>query len=379
MLYRRGNTWWYKFRFSGQIVRESARTESKTIAREAERRRRQQLVESYHGFRKRARPLLFSVASKDWLDLKRPALAKKSCRIEEINLAHLRPVFGGMLISDIRSQDIAAYQQSRLKEGAAPKTVNLEIGTLRAILRRHRLWSELQPDVRLLPVRDDVGRAISPEEEHKLLTACAASRSRILHPAVMIALNTGMRYSEIRLLTWKQVDLKRRQLVVGDSKTESGRGRAIPLNDRLFAVLEFWAARFPDREPKHYVFPAERYGAAGHAFTPHAYQTDPKRAINRLKEAWERAKAVCGVSCRFHDLRHTACTRLLEGGVSLPVVASILGWSAATTVRMAKRYGHIGQTAQREAVSVLDRVVFHPDGAQKEAQSDPVSEPTHVN
>ena len=133
--------------------------------------------------------------------------------------------------------------------------------------------------------------------------------------------------------------------------------------------FSFWAERFPDRKPEHYVFPSERYGAAGDDFTAHTYLTDPTKPINRLKESWERAKANSSVKCRFHDLRHTACTRLLEGGVSLPVVASILGWSAATTVRMAKRYGHIGQSAQREAVRVLDRVHFEPDGAQKEAQS----------
>jgi hypothetical protein len=45
---------------------------------------------------------------------------------------------------------------------------------------------------------------------------------------------------------------------------------------------------------------------------------------------------------------------MLEGGAPLSVVAAILGWSAATTVRMAKRYGHIGQVAQRQAVALLD-------------------------
>jgi integrase len=123
------------------------------------------------------------------------------------------------------------------------------------------------------------------------------------------------------------------------------------LNDRVFAVLEFWAGRFPDRKPEHYVFPSERYGAAGDDFAPHVYDTDPKTPINRLKVAWESAKAASGVACRFHDLRHAACTRLLEGGVSLPIVASILGWSAGTTVSMAKRYGHIGQNAQRRSGS----------------------------
>ena len=49
-------------------------------------------------------------------------------------------------------------------------------------------------------------------------------------------------------------------------------------------------------------------------------------------------------------------TRLLEGGAPLAVVASIMGWSAATTVRMVKRYGHIGQVAQRQALQILDNL-----------------------
>src|SRR5438270_6802560 len=51
---------------------------------------------------------------------------------------------------------------------------------------------------------------------------------------------------------------------------------------------------------------------------------------------------------------HTACTRMLEGGVPYPVVASIMGWSAATAIRMSKRYGHIGQKAHLNAVALLN-------------------------
>jgi integrase len=125
--------------------------------------------------------------------------------------------------------------------------VNLEIGTLRAILRRNRLWAEIQPDVRMLPTRDDIGRAVSPEEEKKLLSACGQSRSRSLLPAVTLALNTCMRYSEIRLLRWNQVNFGGRAVIVGKSKSEWGTGRTIPLNARACAVLEFWASHFPDK------------------------------------------------------------------------------------------------------------------------------------
>ena len=366
MLYKRGKVWWYKFKFSGRWFQESAKSKSKTVARAAELKRRQDLAEGFHGLRKRVSPRPLAVAAREWLDVKKTTLAPKSIQIENTNLGHLLPVLGTVLISDIDGDDIHGYQKKRIAEGASPKTINLEVGTLRAILRRHRLWAQIQPDVKMLKTHDDVGRAISAAEERRLLDACNASRSRSLLPAVTLALNTGMRYSEIRLLRWSQVDLHARRLTVGRTKTESGSGRTIPLNDRATAMVMFWAERFPERKPQHFVFASERYGIAGNNRRAHAYNTDPTHPIKTWKEAWESARDVADVRCRFHDLRHTCCTRMLEGGVPLPVVASIFGWSAATTVRMAKRYGHIGQLAQRQAVSLLDvepqAVALIPEG-----------------
>jgi integrase len=113
------------------------------------------------------------------------------------------------------------------------------------------------------------------------------------------------------------------------------------LNGRAHAALNSWAEQFPARAPEHFVFAYEKYGAAGDDFKPKTYHTDPSKPIGDWKEAWEKAKERSKVSCRFHDLRHTGCTRMLEGGVPYPVVASIMGWSPATAIRMSKRYGHI--------------------------------------
>src|SRR5580700_6396486 len=72
--------------------------------------------------------------------LKKLTLAPSSQRIERANLKHLRPKFERRLVTDIQAEDVNRYQQVRMAEGAAPKTINLEVGTLRAILRRHRVW-----------------------------------------------------------------------------------------------------------------------------------------------------------------------------------------------------------------------------------------------
>jgi integrase len=146
-------------------------------------------------------------------------------------------------------------------------------------------------------------------------------------------------------------------------------------------TLEFWATNFPARKPNHFVFPTEFYGGKGtdeaFGFTgSKVYGTDPTQAIGSWKEAWESAKERAGVECRFHDLRHTGCTRLLEAGVSHPVLAELMGWSASTAIRMIKEvYGHIGLAARRHAMEQLDQFAISAEnpaeGAQKGAQPEP--------
>jgi histidinol-phosphate/aromatic aminotransferase/cobyric acid decarboxylase-like protein len=141
---------------------------------------------------------------------------------------------------------------------------------------------------------------------------------------------------------WGSVDFENRCLRWGKDKTASGTGRIVPLNQRAMAALGFWATHFPDRKPEHYVFPSERYGAAGDKFSPKAYDSDPTKPIGSIKEAWERAKTRAGkilkdnsndkspdgkirpLPCRFHDLRHTAVSRMLNGGVPIAKVARSL-------------------------------------------------------
>jgi len=134
-----------------------------------------------------------------------------------------------------------------------------------------------------------------------------------------------------------------------------------------------------------HVFPSEKYGLAQredeHKGSTRAcvHSTDTTKPIGRWKEAWEAAKIRAGVQSRFHDLRHTGCTRMLEAGVPFSGIATIMGWSASTTVRMAKRYGHIGQNAQRLAVDALCQSVSAGDGAQNEAQSENVPADARAN
>jgi integrase len=354
------------FFFRGQRIHESTGTRSKTLAKEIERKRRRALEEGAAGIKTRQRPLLFSVAASEWLELKQAVLAPSTLAIAETNLNRLLPTFGGMLLCDIEARDIARYQRARQDGGAAPRTINMEIGTLRAILKRNRHWANVQPDVKMLPERTDAGRAISAREEKALLAACAESRSRLLHPFVVLAIETGARYGVIRTLQWKRVDFENRCLQWGHDKTPAGTGRIVPLSPRAAAMLEFWAAQFPDRQPEHYVFPREMCAARGTAGTfgfsrSLPRNTDPTQPIGDIKEAWEAAKKRAGellgtavpLRCRFHDLRHTAASRMLEAGVPMTKVAKILGWAPGTMALMAHRYGHFTLEELRPAVAAI--------------------------
>jgi len=81
-----------------------------------------------------------------------------------------------------------------------------------------------------LSVGRRISRAFAPEEKAGLLAAGATRRSPSIYPALMLALHAGMRDAEIRELRWAQIDLRKGIVTVGESKTEAGEGRTIPLN-----------------------------------------------------------------------------------------------------------------------------------------------------
>jgi integrase len=114
-----------------------------------------------------------------------------------------------------------------------------------------------------------------------MLIAAKAARSRAMYPALMLALNTGERDSEIRSLQWGRIDLSKAILTLGDSKTEAGRGRTIPLNSVMFeAILDYakwYTTRFGPIQPGWYVFP---YGRPR--------PNDPTRPIVTLKTSWNQ-------------------------------------------------------------------------------------------
>jgi integrase len=209
------------------------------------------------------------------------------------------------------------------------------------------------------------GRALTAEEESRLLAAASNSRCRSLYPVIMLGINTGMRSSELRRLRWEQVDFFEKSLLVGKSKTRAGTGRIIPLNARAVAVLSHWRGLFHGNEPEHYVFPHEKYGLAGNGRKNCAYEVIPTEPMHRWKVAWESARKAANVACRFHDLRHTFISRLAESQASDSTIMALAGHVSRA---MMERYSHIRMEAKRKAVDTLSGTDFEPGVAQNWAQ-----------
>lgn len=365
-VYKRGDVWWYKFRFQGQVIRDSAKTESKTLARKAERARRREIEEAVNRIPKRERMPLFKVAAREWVD-GRVGLAPGSLDRYRHQVALLTREFGGRLVCDLTWEDVVVLQRKRQTEGRAGRTINYEIATLRMILKRYGLWAPIGERIKALRERHDVGRAVSRDDERKLLHAIGQSDSPVLLPLFILTMDTGLRASEARSLrrkdlelNWKDGAIESGRLIVAKSKTEAGKGRAIPLTRRVCATLTLWLSRFTEAEPDSYVFPHHRVACRGGRAEHRLYEVDLSRAIGSWKRAWKYACSKATVGYRWHDLRHTFVSRLAENPhVSEETIRSLAGH---VSKQMLQRYSHIRTHAKKAAIAALEQ-----DAAMNEA------------
>ena len=178
-----------------------------------------------------------------------------------------------------------------------------------------------------------------------------------------------MRDAEIRNLTWAQIDLGKRFLVVGRSKSDAGEGRTIPLNSTLFRALvdhsRWYTGRFGSIEPEWHVFP----GRVGRPEKGKERPLDPTKPVSSLKTAWANVRRRAGVQGRFHDTRHTLVTELAESGAGDQTIMDIAGHVSR---QMLARYSHIRMEAKRRALESLATPAASAEPAPEEA-SDEIS------
>jgi integrase len=159
---------------------------------------------------------------------------KKSWDRDACSLRRLVPFFGTYTLNDISPILIERYKLER-KKSVSARTVNIELSLLRRMFNLGIAWDKCQSNpvtkVKFYKEEPSKTRVLSEDEEYRLL----ASSSDHLKPILVTALNTGMRYSEILSLCWKEVYLEAGYINVAQSK--SGKSRQIPINNRLEKAL----------------------------------------------------------------------------------------------------------------------------------------------
>jgi integrase len=154
-----------------------------------------------------------------------------------------------------------------------------------------------------------------------------------LKPLVLLAINTGLRRGELFSLRWADVNLSAKVVTVVAASAKSGSKRHIPLNAEALATLEAWRERAKSTDGL--VFPS----------------IDGAR-LNNINKSWAGVIKIAGLeNFKFHDLRHTFASKLVQAGVDLNTVRELLGHSEIATTLI---YSHLSPGNLRAAV---ERVV----------------------
>jgi len=221
-------------------------------------------------------------------------------------------------------------------------------------------WLEDSPMRKVGKLRESRGRVrfLDEDERLRLLQACKESSNSHLYPVVLLAMSTGMRYGEIINLTWLDIDLSRKRVVL--QETKNGDRRAVPIAGSALELL----TRLEKKSTVDggLLFPKLRGTTLTldetDKETPDFQKQESARVQKvqkptQLRTAWCVALKKAEIKdFRFHDLRHCAASYLAMSGASMGEIADILGHK---TLAMVKRYAHLSDSHKHEVVDRMNK------------------------
>ena len=266
---------------------------------------------------------------------------QKSFYTKNYMLKLAREHFGERRLSQIKYLDLEIYRNNRKATSTlsgkprADASVNREMALISHILNKAVEWGMLEASPfkkgkRLMfKENNQRSRFLSDAEVEALLKACSPH----LKPIVEVALLTGMRRGELLSLKWEQI--RNGFIYLEGGMVKSGKGRQIPINDRLAEVF---------REVRR----------ENQLKSPHMFADSQGRRYYEVKRSFATACRKAGIEdFRFHDLRHTFASHLVMRGVGLKAVQELLGHA---DLKMTMRYAHLSKAHLQEAVAVLNNL-----------------------
>jgi len=265
----------------------------------------------------------FAVVYRQYINANRSNFKSDIYRLEK-----LEEFFADIELQEITPMMIERFRTQRNVTGNSKATINRYMALLKRMFNlaigEGYLEKNVVRKIRFYSEKDQIkDRTLSYEEEVALLNAC----SKQLKPIVIMALNTGMRKSEVLNLEWKNVDFTSRTIKV--EKTKGKKVRYIPINTVLFEALQELKK---DQKYSSRVFP-----------------------FDNIRAEWENSiknAKLNGQGITFHTLRHNFASCLIEQGVDVEIVRSLLGHSS---LLVTQRYVHARDERKRNAVENLIR------------------------
>lgn len=335
-LFKRNGKWYYYFIVDNVRYRKSC---GHATRKQAERMEAEAKFAAIEGRYERSGQMpLSEFIEKHYLPWAR--VNKRSWKSDEFHTNVILDFFGRTRqLGDIAAGDVERFKQSRIRtpgrvgsESEGPRassTVNREIACLSKIFSLAIEYgeAEINPCVRVKKLKENNKRRrfLSEDEEARLLAQCVGDRAHLAR-IIKFALNTGLRRGELFNLKWSDVA----PTFIHIRESKSGKERFIPLNDAAKEVLGIYSLNLNE-----YVFPSPRTG----------------ERLTTIKTAFRQACFLAKIGdVRFHDLRHTFASRLIDKGVDPVKVKELLGHA---DLRMTERYTHASDEGKMEAVNRL--------------------------
>lgn len=334
--------YWYDFTVKGTRLRGSTETNDIETAKALEAKLR---TDTIHGnlFGTKARMTLNMAASK-YLKEHGQYLPTAMDAIDVGSRSLLSFFRQGIHLDEINDAEVNGYI-SHLRERNKPATINRRLDHLRAIMNRARKqWgvevSGVDIGTHRLEMPEARTRWITPAEADKLIE-CAVPH---LKAPIRFALLTGARLSNITGLQWEDVNLQQRIIRLRGVKSKKPGGKTLELvvTDALLRLLI-------EQKPKK----------NGNVFV-RRFKEREAQPIEKFRRSFKTACKNAGIKdFRFHDLRHTAASWMVQNGVPLDVVKEVLGHSE---ISMTQKYAHRENTAQADAMDKLSAAQIRHTG-----------------
>ncbi|MBX3234794.1 MAG: site-specific integrase [Nitrospiraceae bacterium] len=308
-----------------------------------------------------ARPVLFSQWAKEYLSLEE-VQRLRSFSTRAIHVSHLLRFFSNRALTAITCEDVRRYRAWRAGHGVSIQTVNHDHMTLTRMLNvamsdqfnlvsRNVSAAVPKPDP-----KNERDRIVTPEEWAAIRDHAAPHLKRFL----TVAYDLGARRGELLRLEWPDVDMKRKEFTLRETK--NGEARTVPMTPEVHeAFRECWKERRLDT-PRVFLYKGRPIEC---------------RLTTAFKAACRRAGVVYGRKnggITAHDFRHSAATTLRRAGVDTMTAMKIIGHKSE---KMHRRYNQISPADLHHAVGKL--VTYHATTAEQSSDVDTVMTPSKLH